>query len=181
VHACWIHRTAFCSDLSGSCTRGPSRVRPRQVAPRVLQNIPATDGKGSCCNLTDCRPTSGRTVDGHYEVKVNGTWISVLQTKIIRQSAPDGGYHVCVAACSFPWGLVNLFRSVVVSPNPLLSRSVHGVAPISYVGRLSDTHRLPIFLKARCRAFRSASLGNLLRGTNWLLGSGFSRIRGWLR
>jgi hypothetical protein len=30
------------------------------------------DGKGSCCNLTDCRPTSGRTVDGHYEVKVNG-------------------------------------------------------------------------------------------------------------
>jgi hypothetical protein len=53
------------------------------------------DGKGSCCNLTDCRPTSGRTVDGHYEVKVNGSWISVPQSKIIRRSAPDGGYHVC--------------------------------------------------------------------------------------
>src|SRR5437660_3856914 len=53
------------------------------------------DGKGSCCNLTDCRPTSGRTVDGHYEVKVDGAWISVPQSKIIRQSAPDGGYHVC--------------------------------------------------------------------------------------
>jgi len=53
------------------------------------------DGKGSCCNLTDCRPTSGRSVDGHYEIKVNGIWISVPQTKIIRRSAPDGGYHVC--------------------------------------------------------------------------------------
>ena len=53
------------------------------------------DGKGSCCNLTDCRPTSGRTVADHYEVKVNGAWISVPPTKIIRRSAPDGGYHVC--------------------------------------------------------------------------------------
>jgi hypothetical protein len=53
------------------------------------------DGKGSCCNLTDCRPTSGRSVNGHYEIKVNGIWISVPQTKIIRRSAPDGGYHVC--------------------------------------------------------------------------------------
>jgi hypothetical protein len=49
------------------------------------------DGKGSCCNLTDCRPTSGRTVDDHYEVKVNGAWISVPPTKIIHRSAPDGG------------------------------------------------------------------------------------------
>jgi hypothetical protein len=40
------------------------------------------DGKGSCCNLTDCRPTSGRTVDGHYEVKVNGAWTSVPQAKV---------------------------------------------------------------------------------------------------
>jgi hypothetical protein len=53
------------------------------------------DGKGSCCNLTDCRPTSGRAVDGHYEVKVNGAWISVLPSKVIRRTAPDGGYHVC--------------------------------------------------------------------------------------
>ena len=53
------------------------------------------DGKGSYCNLTDCRPTSGRTIDGHYEVKVNGAWISVPQTKIRCRAAPDGGYHVC--------------------------------------------------------------------------------------
>ena len=26
--------------------------------------------KSPCCNLTDCRPTSGRQVDGHYE----GQW-----------------------------------------------------------------------------------------------------------
>ena len=53
------------------------------------------DTKTSCCNLTDCRPTSGRMYDGHYEVKVNGAWISVPQSKIIPTSAPDGGYHVC--------------------------------------------------------------------------------------
>src|SRR5262249_51880571 len=35
------------------------------------------DTKSPCCNLTDCRPTSGRQVDGHYEVKVNGAWVSV--------------------------------------------------------------------------------------------------------
>src|SRR6266496_6558203 len=52
------------------------------------------DAKGSCCNLSDCRPTSGRMLDGHYEVKVDGAWIFVPQTKIIRKSAPDSGYHV---------------------------------------------------------------------------------------
>ena len=30
------------------------------------------DTKTSCCNMTDCRPTSGRMVEGHYEIKVNG-------------------------------------------------------------------------------------------------------------
>jgi hypothetical protein len=49
----------------------------------------------SCCNKTDCRPTAGRMVDGHYEVKVNGAWISVPQSKILSTTAPDGGYHVC--------------------------------------------------------------------------------------
>ena len=39
------------------------------------------DTKGPCCNLTDCRPTSGRQVDGHYEVKVNGAWVSFLPAK----------------------------------------------------------------------------------------------------
>ena len=53
------------------------------------------DAKTPCCNLTDCRPRSGRQVDGHYEVKVNGAWVSVPLSKILRQSAPDLGFHVC--------------------------------------------------------------------------------------
>ena len=49
----------------------------------------------SCCDLTDCRPTSGRVEGDHYEVKVNGAWISVPSQKIVPRSAPDGGFHVC--------------------------------------------------------------------------------------
>ena len=29
------------------------------------------DGKGSCCNLMDCRPTQSRVVGDHYEVKAS--------------------------------------------------------------------------------------------------------------
>ena len=72
------------------------------------------DGKGSCCNLTDCRPTSGRTIDDHYEVKVNGAWISVPATKIIHRSAPDGGYHVC-APYNFKGNPEELY-CVIVAP-----------------------------------------------------------------
>ena len=32
------------------------------------QTLVRPDTKTSCCNLTDCRPTSGRQVDDHYEV-----------------------------------------------------------------------------------------------------------------
>src|SRR5262249_49582857 len=51
--------------------------------------------KSPCCKLPDCRHTSGRQVDGHYEVKVNGAWVSVPPGKILKQSAPDLGFHVC--------------------------------------------------------------------------------------
>jgi hypothetical protein len=57
------------------------------------QTLERPDTKSPCCNLTDCRPTSGRQVDGHYEVKVNGTWVSVPAGKILKQSAPDLGFH----------------------------------------------------------------------------------------
>ena len=53
------------------------------------------DTKVSCCSDADCRPTSGRAVDDHYEVKVDGTWIKVLPNKIVKKSAPDNGFHVC--------------------------------------------------------------------------------------
>ena len=53
------------------------------------QTLERPDTKSPCCNLTDCRPTSGRQVDDHYEVKVNGAWVSVPPGKILKQSAPD--------------------------------------------------------------------------------------------
>ena len=59
------------------------------------QTLIRPDTKTSCCNFTDCRPTSGRQVEDHYEVKVNGAWISVPPDKILKQSAPDLGFHVC--------------------------------------------------------------------------------------
>src|SRR5262245_44809326 len=59
------------------------------------QTLERPDTKSPCCNLTDCRPTSGRQVDGHYEVKVNGAWVFVPPSKILKQSAPDLGFHVC--------------------------------------------------------------------------------------
>lgn len=48
-----------------------------------------------CCNGNDCRPTSGRMVGDHYEVKVKGMWVPVPWNKIVKETAPDLGYHVC--------------------------------------------------------------------------------------
>jgi hypothetical protein len=53
------------------------------------------DGKGTCCNLMDCRPTQSRMVGDHYEVKVDGEWTPVPKDKINNVVAPDGGAHVC--------------------------------------------------------------------------------------
>ena len=39
------------------------------------------DGKGTCCNLMDCRPTQSRVVGDHYEVKVDGKWTPVPMTR----------------------------------------------------------------------------------------------------
>ena len=78
------------------------------------QSLQRPDTKDPCCNLTDCRPTSGRQVDGHYEVKVNGAWVSVPPDKILKQSAPDLGFHVC-APFKFN-GQPNHLYCVVVPP-----------------------------------------------------------------
>jgi hypothetical protein len=53
------------------------------------------DGKGSCCNLLDCRPTSVRATNGRYEIKKDGRWIPVPMEKVIKRTAPDGGAHIC--------------------------------------------------------------------------------------
>src|SRR5262249_35073747 len=66
------------------------------------QTLERPDTKSPCCNLTDCRPTSGRQVDGHYEVKVNGAWVSVPSAQILKQSEPDLRFHVC-APFKFEW------------------------------------------------------------------------------
>jgi hypothetical protein len=80
-------RPGFNAMLFASRTRGSSRVRPRQVASKLLQHVTATRRQRL---VLQTLPTVVQ-----HEVKVNGGWISVPQTKIIRQSAPDGGYHVC--------------------------------------------------------------------------------------
>jgi hypothetical protein len=53
------------------------------------------DGRGTCCNLMDCRPTQSRMVGDHYEVKVDGEWTPVPNDRINNVVAPDGGAHVC--------------------------------------------------------------------------------------
>src|SRR4051794_39252933 len=50
---------------------------------------------GTCCHDKDCRPTQSRMVKDHYEVMINGVWMQVDRSTIIKQSAPDGGAHVC--------------------------------------------------------------------------------------
>lgn len=80
------------------------------------QQLQRPDMRGaSCCNLTDCRPTSGRVNSaGQYEVKVNGQWVIALETKIVRKSAPDGGFHVC-APYHFNGAPENIF-CIILAP-----------------------------------------------------------------
>ncbi len=52
----------------------------------------------SCCNQSDCRPTSGRMVGDHYEVEVDGKWVRVPWDIILKTAAPDMGFHVCAPA-----------------------------------------------------------------------------------
>jgi hypothetical protein len=54
------------------------------------QTLERPDTKSPCCNLTDCRPTSGRQVEGHYEVKVNGAWVSVPAGNCLAKRIPQG-------------------------------------------------------------------------------------------
>ena len=53
------------------------------------------DGEGPCCSQTDCRPTQSRKVGGGYEVRLDGAWTPVPESVINRETAPDGGTHVC--------------------------------------------------------------------------------------
>src|SRR5262245_44775113 len=46
------------------------------------------DGRGSCCNLMDCRSTQSRMVGDHYEVKVDGAWSLFPTTRSTMWSRP---------------------------------------------------------------------------------------------
>jgi hypothetical protein len=59
------------------------------------QGLVTPETKVSCCNLADCRPTTGTTKDGKWFVMINGKLIEVLQSKIVNKTAPDWGFHVC--------------------------------------------------------------------------------------
>lgn len=78
------------------------------------QGLVTPDTLVSCCNLADCRPTQGREKGDHYEVEINGAWVAVLPRKIVKKSAPDGGFHVCAPA-AFD-GLPEHVYCVVVPP-----------------------------------------------------------------
>ena len=76
-----------------------------------------------CCNLTDCRPTSGRQVDGHYEVKVNGAWVSCPRAGCRRTAAADQGQGSATSARRR--GLVD-WRTQDVGREEILSRQPAG-------------------------------------------------------
>ncbi len=84
------------------------------------------DTKTSCCNLTDCRPTSGRMVEGHYEVKVNGAWVSAA-LKQDYSGYCGWRYHVC-APINFKGSSEELY-CVVLTPERLDASPVLAAHP----------------------------------------------------
>jgi hypothetical protein len=73
------------------------------------------DGKTSCCSLSDCVPTTSRTVGDRYEVLVEGEWTPVPKDVIQNVTAPDGGAHVCFPKASPYYPKGHLF-CVVLPP-----------------------------------------------------------------
>ena len=88
--ACILALTAHAAAQEGHLGHGHDKWHKG-----FYDTLQRPDSKGSCCNLTDCRPTTIRAIGAHYEVKVNGNWVPVPQNKIVPKSAPDGAAHVC--------------------------------------------------------------------------------------
>lgn len=60
----------------------------------------------SCCSLQDCRPVRAYIGDdGQWRAIVDGEVVHIPGYAILRQSAPDGGSHLCMSA----WGIVYCF------------------------------------------------------------------------
>jgi hypothetical protein len=81
--------------VSAEAQDGHYRVGHDDWHQGFYSKLQRNDGKGSCCNLMDCRPTQSRMVGDHYEVKVDGEWVRVPVDTINNVVAPDGGAHVC--------------------------------------------------------------------------------------
>jgi hypothetical protein len=81
--------------VSGAAQEGYYGAGHEKWHQNFYSKLKRNDGKGSCCNLMDCRPTQSRMVGDHYEVMVDGEWTPVPNDKINNVVAPDGGAHVC--------------------------------------------------------------------------------------
>ncbi len=66
-----------------------------------FQNLRQPQSGASCCSMSDCRPTDWRTVDDHYEARVNGAWMSVPPEVVLHQRDNPTGHAVVCYAPSF--------------------------------------------------------------------------------
>ncbi len=52
----------------------------------------------SCCNRQDCRPVRAYVdEDGRWHALVQGRLVGIPWYVILKQSAPDGGSHLCMS------------------------------------------------------------------------------------
>jgi len=94
----WLILLLSCAPVAAWAQQGHHGHGHAQWHESFYSGLQSPKTKFSCCNLSDCRPTSGRMVGDHYEVQVNGNWVSVPWDVVVRKAAPDMGFHVCAPA-----------------------------------------------------------------------------------
>ncbi len=61
-----------------------------------FRDLREPDTGQSCCSIADCRPTEARTRGDHYEVLIEGQWLTVPPDKVLHRSDnPTGRPIVC--------------------------------------------------------------------------------------
>src|SRR3990167_5952965 len=61
-----------------------------------FQGLMRPDVGGSCCDISDCKPTNARFVDGHWEAEFEGTMTPIPDGKILRdKDSWDGRAYLC--------------------------------------------------------------------------------------
>jgi hypothetical protein len=48
-----------------------------------------------CCSIADCRPIEYRIAVDHYEVAIDGRWVSVPPEKVVHRENPTGHAILC--------------------------------------------------------------------------------------